>query len=93
MVMPTTYSLNDHKEKQADKKYQEILVPNFDSSKIGGLMDKQKVWFRANDKYRLNTFKEQFEEMFELDPLTINAWEEARGTFIDKIEAMADGEY
>ncbi len=68
-----------------DKKYQEILSPEFDSSKIGGLLDKQPTWFRSTDKYRLNTFKEQLERMFDLDPLQANAWETARDEFIDQI--------
>ena len=72
-----------------NKNYQEILMPNFDSAKIGGLMDKQRVWFRANDKARLNTLKAQLETMFGLDPLTFNAWETARDTFIAKIEALS----
>lgn len=67
------------------RKYQEILMPEFDSSKIGGLMDKQRVWFRANDKARLNTFKKQLESMFSLDPLEQNAWETARDVFIARI--------
>ena len=71
------------------KKYQEILAPGFSSSKIGGLLDKQPVWFRANDKFRLNTFKEKLEAMFGLDPLTQNAWEIARDSFITKIENYA----
>lgn len=72
-----------------NKKYQEILVPGFQSAKIGGLLDKQSVWFRANDKYRLNTFKQQIDTMFGIDPLTPNAWEEARDTFIAKIEELS----
>lgn len=71
------------------KKYQEILVPGFDSSKIKGLLDKQPVWFRANDKMRLNTFKEQVEQMFGLSAITSNAWELARDKFIQIIEANA----
>lgn len=69
------------------KKYQEILVPNFDSGKIKGLLDKQPVWFRANDKMRLNSFKEQIEKMFALTPITFNAWESARDKFIQFIQA------
>ena len=68
------------------KKYQEILVPNFDSGKIKGLLDKQPVWFRANDKMRLNTFKEQIEKMFTLTPTTANAWEMARDKFVQTIK-------
>lgn len=69
------------------KKYQEILVPNFDSGKIKGLLDKQPVWFRANDKMRLNSFKEQIEKMFALTPITPNVWESARDKFIQFIQA------
>jgi hypothetical protein len=69
------------------KKYQEILMPNFDSGKIKGLLDKQQVWFRANDKMRLNTFKEQVEKMFALPPTTSNAWEMARDKFVQTIQA------
>lgn len=67
------------------KKYQEILMPNFDSGKIKGLLDKQPVWFRANDKMRLNTFKEQLEEMFALIPTTPNGWETSRDKFINQM--------
>lgn len=75
----------------SNKKYQEILMPGFESSKIGGLLDKQPVWFRANDKFRLNTFKEQLESMFNLDPLTQNAWEKVRDIYISKINSLTGG--
>ena len=74
------------------KKYQEILMPNFDEKKINGLLDKQPVWFRANDKMRLNSFKEQIEKMFALTPITPNVWESARDKFIQLIEAKAKEE-
>lgn len=74
------------------KKYQEILMPDFDSSQIRGLLDKQPVWFRANDKMRLNTFKEQVEKMFALIPTTANSWETARDKFIQFIETKAKEE-
>lgn len=73
------------------KYYQEILEPKFDSSKIGGLLDKQPVWFRANDKYRLNTFKEQIQEMFSISLVTQNAWEQARDSFISKLQVYDIG--
>lgn len=69
-----------------NQKYQEILAPNFSTDKIKGLLDKQQVWFRCNDKYRLNTFKEQLEKMFYLEPLAMNAWEIARDRFIEQVE-------
>lgn len=71
-----------------DKKYQEILSPTLNSAKIGGLLDKQPVWFRSNDKYRLNTFKDQVEKMFCLPRLTTNAWELARDKYIKQIELL-----
>lgn len=74
------------------KKYQEILMPNFDEKKINGLLDKQQVWFKANDKMRLNTFKEQIEKMFDLTPIIPNVWESARDKFIQFIEAKAKEE-
>lgn len=67
------------------KKYQEILSPSFDSNKIRGLLDKQPTWFRSNDKYRLNTFKEQLESMFSLEPITTNSWEKARDMFLQQL--------
>ena len=75
------------------KRYQEILAPGFAASKIGGLMDKQPTWMRSNDKYRLNTLKEQIEAMFCLKPLTLNAWESARDSYIAQIEAITGGGY
>lgn len=74
-----------------NKKYQEILAPGFDNSKIGGLLGKQSVWFWADNKYRLNTFKEQLESMFGLDPLTPNAWETARDAYISRIDSITGG--
>lgn len=72
------------------KKYQEILFPKFSSRKIGGLLDKQSVWFKADDKYRLSSFKEQIERMFGLAPISQNAWEEARDTFIERINTILE---
>jgi hypothetical protein len=68
-----------------NKPYQEILAPEFDSSQIGGLLDRQRTWFRSNDKFRLNIFREQIEKNFALQPLTINSWEAARDRFVDQI--------
>lgn len=71
-----------------DKKYQEILIPGFDRHKIGGLLPKAAISFYANDKYRLNTLKEQIEKMFYLQPITPNTWETARDKFITTIEEL-----
>lgn len=50
-----------------------------------GLLDKQAVWFKTDNKARLNTFKEQIEAMFGLIPIDFNVWENARDTFIEQI--------
>lgn len=71
------------------KKYQEILMPNFDEKKINGLLDKQPVWFKANNKERLNDFAVNIQKMFGLPQLTANSWEIARDKFIQFIEAKA----
>lgn len=71
------------------KTYQEILMPGFDRNKIGGLLPKEKIDFKANDKFRLNTFKSQIEQMFNLQPLKQNTWEIARDAFINKIDKLA----
>ena len=71
-----------------NKKYQEILIPGFDRDKIGGLLPKAAISFYADDKYRLNTLKEQIEKMFYLQPITPNAWEKARDKFIEAIEML-----
>ena len=63
-------------------------MPNFDEKKINGLLDKQPIWFKADNKARLNTFKEQIETMFELTPIALNVWEKARDTFIDQISKI-----
>lgn len=73
-----------------NKKYQEILVPGFDRNKIGGLLPKEKISFEANDKFRLNTFKEQIEKLFYLQPIASNAWEIARDNFINAINELAN---
>lgn len=69
-----------------NKEYQEILAPGFDRNKIGGLMPKEKISFCATDKYRLNSFKEQIEKLFYLQPISANTWEIARDKFINAIE-------
>lgn len=72
-----------------NKQYQEILMPGFERNKIGGLLPKEKISFYANNKFRLNTFKEQIEKMFSLQPVDTNAWEIARDKFIKTIEMQA----
>ena len=71
------------------KQYQEILVPGFDRNKIGGLLPKQKISFYADDKYRLNTLKEQIEKIFYLDPIDLNSWEVARDKFIKALQELS----
>lgn len=68
-----------------NKKYQEILMPKFNEKNIKGMLDKQPVWFRANNKFRLNDFKKQLEAMFALSPIEQNSWEHARDKFIAEI--------
>lgn len=70
------------------KKYQEILSPGLDSCMIVGLLDKQPVWFRSNDKYRLNLFKDQIVQMFALPQLEENTWEFARDEYIAAINSI-----
>ena len=72
-----------------NKTYQEILFPGFDSNKIGGLLDRQAVWFVANDKFRLNSFKEDLERMFGLPPIRQNYWEVVRDNYIEQINRIA----
>lgn len=67
------------------KEYQEILAPNFDRNKVGGLLPPMKINFCANDKYRLNILKEQLEKMFYLKPISANLWESEREKFIGRI--------
>ena len=71
-----------------NRDYQEILEPDFDSSKIKGLLDNQPVWFRADDKYRLNDFKNQVVEMFGLDVPSENHWEQSRDKFIKRLKEL-----
>lgn len=70
------------------KKYQEILVPKFDNNKIIGLLDKLPVWFRADDKFRLNSFADDIQKMFSLPKVATNSWELARDKFIEDIDKL-----
>jgi len=72
------------------KPYQEILHPSLQRSKINGFFDKRIVSFRSNDIPRLNDFKTQIEQMFNLSPISQNAWEDARKLYIDKICALIE---
>lgn len=69
-----------------NKKYQQILSPSFDFNKIKGLYDKESVWFKADDKYRLNNFKDQIIQMFKLPELSFNTWELIRDNFIKNVK-------
>ena len=71
-----------------NRDYQEILEPAFDSSKIKGLLDNQPVWFRADDKYRLNNFKTKVVEMFGIDMPSENHWEQSRDKFIKRLKEL-----
>lgn len=73
-----------------NKKYQQILMPDFDSDKINGLLDKQSVWFKANDKSQLNNFMEDMQEMFSLPQIVLNSWELERDKFINKINEFTN---
>lgn len=72
------------------KPYQEILYPDLDRSKINGFFDKRIVSFRSNDSARLNDFKVQLEQMFNLPPISLNAWDDARSQYINKINSIIE---
>lgn len=73
-----------------NKKYQEILMPDFKRENIGGLLNKEKINFYANDYNRLNNLKEEIEKMFELQPIATNEWEQNRNKFIGKINEIIE---
>lgn len=69
-----------------NKNYQEITSVDFDRSKIRGLLNDKKISFSANDVTRLNTFKEQIEEMFGINSVDINYWEKEREKYLKSLK-------
>lgn len=53
--------------------------------KILPLSELMILRYLTDNKAKLNIFKEQIEAMFGLIPIDFNVWENARDTFIEKI--------
>ena len=71
-----------------EKRYQEILHPCLERSRINGFLDNRITSFRSNDVARLNNFKAQLEQMFGLSPISQNSWEAARDRYIETITRL-----
>lgn len=71
------------------KQHTAILLPNFGYQDIKGAIDPSKIWFKMNDKERLNDFKDQIIEEFELNELDNNIWERIRDEYLDAVSALS----
>jgi hypothetical protein len=65
-----------------------ILVPEFNYYQIRGVVDSSKVWFKMDDKERLNEFKDSLIAEFELNEIDNNFWERKRDSYLEKVNAI-----
>lgn len=67
-----------------------ILLPEFEFSQIKGAIDPLKIWFKIDEKNRLNDFKDQLSREFNLPEINPSDWERIRDAFIHKISQIVD---
>lgn len=70
------------------KEYSAILVPGFEYSNIRGAIDASRIWFKLNDKERLNDFKDNLINNFRLNSIDSNIWERKRDEYLQAINGI-----
>lgn len=73
----------------SSKEYNSILTPNFDFRKISGALDPSKISFKMDDKDGLNKFKDKMVEIFDLEDVNYQIWEEDREKFVKEIRKFS----
>ena len=70
------------------KSHTAILTPEFTFSQIRGAIDASKIWFRSDDKFRLNDYKEEIIGEFDLPELENSYWERKRDKYLEDIKGI-----
>ena len=71
-----------------NRRYQEVLLPGFKSNEIAGLLKNEPTWFKLDNIYKLNDFKNQIVTMFSLDKPDENFWESEKNEFLNRIKEI-----
>lgn len=75
-------------------KWTGILLPGFSFEQLDGCIDKTQISIKLDDsdertlKYRLNEFKDEIINEFDLLPISATKWERKRDEFLDKIKII-----
>ena len=74
------------------KEYRSILLPGFKFRDIEGAINPNDLPILEDSKIRnkLNDIKEQFKEIFELEKINDNKWDNIRDRFIEKINKIKE---
>lgn len=77
------------------KEYRSILLPGFKSEDIRGVIKTDDITISLEDskiRNKLNDIKKQFEEIFGLEKISDNKWDNIRDRFIEKIDKIKERE-
>lgn len=70
------------------KKQTAILTPEFNYNQIKGAIDASRIWVKLNDKYKINEFKDELINEFELKEIENDYWERRRDRYIEDIDKI-----
>ncbi|MCT4660502.1 MAG: toll/interleukin-1 receptor domain-containing protein [Tissierellales bacterium] len=68
-----------------------FLMPGFSFKDIDGAINPRKIMITLTDKARLNDFKDKLINVFGLDSIDQNIWEDQRNKIVEEIEAHYEG--
>lgn len=68
--------------------YTAILTPEFNHSQIEGVIGTSNIWFKMNEKFRLNELKDKLIQEFDLNQLELNYWERRRDEYLTNLEKL-----
>ena len=65
-----------------------ILTPEFNYNQIDGAIDASRIWFKMNDKEKINEFKNELLGEFKLHDIEESYWERKRGKYLKEISKI-----
>ncbi|PEY63935.1 TIR domain-containing protein [Bacillus thuringiensis] len=74
------------------KEYNSILTPNFSYTEVKGAINPTKISFKMDEKDGLNKFRRKIIDLFNLEVIEHEIWEDDRKKFIEKINEIANAE-
>ena len=63
-----------------------VILPDFSFEEIKGFLNPNITGFKIDDKYKLNEFKDNLVQYFNLQEVNANIWEQERDKFISKFD-------